>query len=60
MDAKNSCQGKCIKGIVCDVTNCVYHDKENRCMAEQILVGPTYASSSSETACVTFKQKTDN
>jgi len=60
MDTKNSCAGKCIKGIVCDVTNCVYHDKENRCMAEQILVGPTYASSSSETACVTFKQKTDN
>lgn len=60
MDKNNSCNKKCIPGIVCDVSNCVYHNKENRCTAEQILVGPTYASTSAETACVTFKQKTDN
>ena len=59
MDKNNSCSKKCIQGIVCDVTNCVYHDKENKCTAEQILVGPTYANASSDTACVTFKQKTD-
>ncbi|MBR2951657.1 MAG: DUF1540 domain-containing protein [Clostridia bacterium] len=43
------------KGIVCDVRKCVYHDKDNYCTASQIAVGPSYAESSSETVCATFK-----
>ena len=49
--------GKEIKGIVCDVKNCVYHDKENCCCAGQIAVGPSHAESSSDTVCATFKPK---
>ena len=43
------------KGIVCDVRNCIYHDKGNACTASQIAVGPSYAQSSAETVCATFK-----
>ena len=49
------CGEKHIKGIVCDVKNCVYHDCDNCCTAEQINVGPAHASTSHETACATFK-----
>lgn len=42
--------------IVCDVTNCVYNDDRRHCTAQQIKVGPQYASSSADTICVTFKQ----
>lgn len=58
---KNECgtheMGKEIKGIVCDVKNCVYHDRENCCHAGQIAVGPSNAQSSSDTVCATFKPK---
>ena len=48
---------KCNKGVSCDVTNCVYHDGESHCTAERINVGPTYATSCTDTvskvsACV--------
>lgn len=46
-----------IGGIHCDVTNCVYHDPKYKCSADQIKVGPTYASNSADTACSTFRQK---
>jgi len=48
---------KHIEGIVCDVKNCEYHDCDTHCTAKQILVGPSAASSSSETACTTFKPR---
>ena len=48
---------KHIKGIVCDVVNCVYHDCHNCCTAQEINVGPTYAETGSETVCATFKPK---
>ena len=51
------CGGKEIKGITCDVRNCVYHDTKNCCMAGHIAVGPSHASTSSETVCATFKPK---
>lgn len=51
------CGGKEIKGITCDVRNCVYHDTSNCCMAGHIAVGPSYAHSSSDTVCATFKPK---
>ena len=49
--------GKQIQGVVCDVHNCVYHNKENCCMAGKIAVGPSYAKDSSDTVCATFKPK---
>ncbi|MEE0834999.1 MAG: DUF1540 domain-containing protein [Clostridia bacterium] len=49
--------GHHIKGVCCDVKNCVYHDGESDCTADRIAVGPSYACSCSDTVCATFKQK---
>ncbi len=51
----NKCHCEHIKGICCDVKNCVHHDGEHACTAKEIIVGPSYATSSSDTACATFK-----
>ncbi|MBR6644777.1 MAG: DUF1540 domain-containing protein [Clostridia bacterium] len=56
METKDKCH-KHIKGIGCDVKNCVYHDGECYCTACKVSIGPSYAKSSSETACATFKEK---
>ena len=55
--SKNTNCGDCkhIKGINCAVKNCVYHDGESYCTAEHINVAPSHATSSTETACATFK-----
>ncbi len=61
----NSCNEKTCKtchentGVSCDVTNCAYHDGSHTCVAEKINVGPSYANSSTDTVCATFKQKTN-
>lgn len=41
--------------VQCDVKNCQYHEKDGRCSAGQIVVGPAYAVSNADTACSTFK-----
>lgn len=46
-----------IDGIHCNVTNCVFHDPNDKCSADRIKVGPTFASTSADTACATFKRK---
>ena len=46
-----------IEGIQCDVANCTYNEKQSFCTAKNIKVGPQFASSSNETACVTFKPR---
>ena len=46
-----------IQGINCNVKNCVYHDGDNYCTANRVSVGPSYATSSSDTVCATFKEK---
>lgn len=48
---------KHIKGISCDVKNCSYHDGDSYCTADQIAVGPSFATSCTDTVCATFKQK---
>lgn len=48
---------KHIKGIQCDVKNCIHHDGETYCTAGEIAVGPSYATSSADTVCATFEQK---
>ena len=57
---KSNCchaEEKHLKGIVCDVKNCQYHDCETHCTAKQILVGPSKADTSTDTACTTFKPR---
>ena len=44
-----------IKGIKCDVKNCVYHDCDTHCTANMIAVGN---NSKTEAACDTFKERT--
>lgn len=48
---------KSIKGIVCNVEHCVYHDGKDECHAGSICVGPCNAKSSTDTVCATFKPK---
>ena len=57
-EKKDSKSPKHIKGISCDVKNCVYHDSDCYCTADKIAVGPSYATSCTDTVCATFKQKT--
>ena len=45
------------KGIICDVRNCMYHDGVGKCMAREIAVGPSFAMSSSDTVCATFRPR---
>ncbi len=49
------CHCEYIKGISCDVKNCIHHDGEHACTAKEITVGPSYATSSADTVCATFK-----
>ncbi len=49
--------GKYIKGIVCDVKNCAYHNGESHCYAGCICVGPCDAKCSANTVCATFKPR---
>lgn len=44
-----------IKGISCEVKNCVFHDKDNNCLAGNIKVGSPNAIHESETKCKTFE-----
>ena len=53
------CGTKAIKGIKCDVCNCVYHENETTCTAGEIAVGPSSANAPGDTLCATFKQKKD-
>lgn len=49
-----------IKGVVCDVRNCSYHDGDNYCTADKIAVGPSFATSCTDTVCASFKLKDQN
>ena len=57
---KCSSNGSCevkkehIKGIKCDVKNCVYHDCDTHCTANMIAVGKTGAT---DAVCDTFKER---
>lgn len=46
-----------IRAITCDVASCAYHDGTNYCTAEKVKIGPSYAVSSTETICATYKPK---
>ncbi|MBR7116244.1 MAG: DUF1540 domain-containing protein [Clostridia bacterium] len=60
MKQKNECtpdMAKHIKGIVCDVRNCAYHNGKSECYAGSICVGPCEADCSANTVCATFKPR---
>ena len=50
-------RNKRIKGVLCDVQNCVYHNGRTECYAEEISIGPHSAECSANTVCATFKPK---
>lgn len=57
---KDDEDSKCVEGVDCEVTNCVYHHPGLKCKAGKIKVGPTFASECSETICSTFKPNSQN
>lgn len=48
-----------IKGISCEVKNCMYHDKSDCCTAGHITVGCSSATKNADTKCETFKCSDD-
>lgn len=44
-----------IKGISCEVKNCVHHNQDNSCTAGHITVGSSMATTTMETKCETFQ-----
>ena len=46
-----------IRGIRCDVKNCLYHDGDSYCTADRIAIGPSFATSCTDTVCATFRPK---
>lgn len=46
-----------IRGIQCNVKNCVYNDQSSYCTARKISVGPSYATSGIDTLCGTFRPR---
>lgn len=54
-DPNQKREHSCKNVIVCDVTNCVYHEEDDSCSAREVKVGPQYASSTDDTVCNTFK-----
>ncbi|GAA6514051.1 DUF1540 domain-containing protein [Phocea massiliensis] len=55
MNHSEGCGCPHIHGVKCEVTNCVYNNQKEYCTAKEIKVGPSYASSSTDTICATFK-----
>lgn len=48
-----------ISGIICNVISCAYNDKDGRCCATQIEVGPMSATSCTQTVCATYKPESE-
>ena len=46
-----------VRGIRCDVSSCAYHDGVNFCTAREVKIGPSYAVSSTETVCATYRPR---
>ncbi len=59
MERNEKCCGSINEGISCDVKNCQYHEGDCHCTADKIAVGPSFATSSTDTVCATFKPKKD-
>ena len=46
---------KTLQGILCTVSECHYHTKDDKCSADSIKVNGNCAKTSCETECQTFK-----
>lgn len=46
-----------IRALRCDVSSCAYHDGTNFCTAREVKIGPSYAVSSTETICATYRPR---
>ncbi len=57
MDKKADKNQKPIKGVLCGVVNCVYHDGSCNCTARQVEIGFSHATNCKDTVCATFKPK---
>jgi hypothetical protein len=53
------CEQKYLEGVRCGVKNCIWHCEETHCTADAISVGPDRATTSSQTLCATFREKSD-
>ena len=49
MERNDKCCESINQGITCDVRNCQYHQGDCHCTAEKIAVGPSFATSSTDT-----------
>ncbi len=47
----------CICHIRCDVENCIHNNHKCGCTAQEIKVGPTFATTCSDTVCQTFEEQ---
>ncbi|WRS28266.1 DUF1540 domain-containing protein [Oscillospiraceae bacterium MB08-C2-2] len=57
MQLQNNLPGNTLPGIKCHVTNCVYNVGQHDCSANEISVGPQFASCTDDTVCATFQAK---
>ena len=48
---------KHIKGIVCSVKKCMYHDTEGYCTANVVNIGNSDSLTASDTVCATFRAR---
>lgn len=46
-----------IRGVRCDVESCAFHDGVNYCTAEEVKIGPSYAVSSTQTICASYRPR---
>ncbi|MBQ2252714.1 MAG: DUF1540 domain-containing protein [Clostridia bacterium] len=46
-----------VRDVHCDVTSCAYHDGTGFCTANEIKIGPSYAVSSTQTVCATYRPR---
>ena len=51
------CNKECIHGIACNVENCIHNNHRCGCTANQIEVGPSFATTVSDTICRSFKEQ---
>lgn len=45
--------------LKCDVCNCIHNDQNCGCTAKEVVVGPDFATSKTDTICGTFKKATN-
>lgn len=52
-----NCQQHCIRGIACNVENCIHNNHHCGCTANKIEVGPSFATTVNDTICRSFEEQ---